>query len=111
MSLSARECRERAMEARGLARSARTMAAWTACEQVADYWLVLAERVEHDQPHGIRVAPSPSSSRTIYPDTMPILGYGAPSLSSSLSSSLSKAPATASLLPARSGASGPSDWR
>jgi hypothetical protein len=131
MSLSARECRERAMEARALARSARTMAAWTACEQVADYWLVLAERVEHEQPQGIRVAPSPSASRTVYPDTMPILGYclavgvalflGLMALSASFdpgraddapsASSRSMAPATASLLPARSAASGQSDWR
>ena len=34
------------MDARELARSARTTAAWTACEQAADYWLALAERVE-----------------------------------------------------------------
>src|SRR3954464_9169836 len=77
MSLRAHECRERAMDARELARSARTMAAWTACEQAADYWFALAERVElePEQPQRIRVALSPSSSRTVYPDTMPILGY------------------------------------
>ena len=65
------------MDARELARSARTTAAWTACEQAADYWLALAERVElePEQPQRIRVALSPSSSRTVYPDTMPILGY------------------------------------
>jgi hypothetical protein len=119
MSLSARECRQRAMEARALARSARTMAAWTACEQVADYWLVLAERIEHEQPQGIRVAPSPSSSRTVYPDTVPILGYclavgvalflGLMALSATFdpggperAPSLSLAPATASLLRVRS---------
>jgi len=34
------------MDARELARSARTTAAWTACEQAADYWFALAERVE-----------------------------------------------------------------
>ena len=124
------------MDARELARSARTMAAWTACDQAADYWFALAERVELEQAQRIRVALSPSLSRTVYPDTMPILGYflavgvalflglmalsatfdtgrpdGAPSLSSSLSSSLSMAPATTSLLAARSGASGRSDWR
>jgi hypothetical protein len=77
MSLRAAECRERAMDARELARSARTTAAWTACEQAADYWLALAERVELEQelPQRIRVALSPSSSRTVYPDTMPILGF------------------------------------
>ena len=112
------------MDARELARSARTTAAWTACEQAADYWFALAERVElePEQPQRIRMALSPSSSRTVYPDTMPILGYflavgvalflglvalhayvdpgrpdGAPSLS--------MAPATASLLPARPPAS------
>ena len=65
------------MDARELARSARTTAAWTACEQAADYWLALAERVElePEQPQRIRMALSPSSSRTVYPDTMPILGY------------------------------------
>ena len=64
------------MDARELARSARTTAAWTACEQAADYWLALAERVERtEQPQRIRVALSPSSSRTVYPDTMPMLGY------------------------------------
>ena len=65
------------MDARELARSARTTAAWTACEQAADYWFALAERVElePEQPQRIRVALSPSSSRTVYPDTMPILGY------------------------------------
>jgi len=63
------------MDARELARSARTTAAWTACEQAADYWLALAERVEHEQPQRIRVALSPSSSPTVYPDTMPLLGY------------------------------------
>src|SRR3954469_12402854 len=75
MSLRANECRERAMDARELARSARTTAAWTACEQAADYWLALAERIEHEQSQRIRVALSPSLSRTVYPDTMPILGY------------------------------------
>ena len=65
------------MDARELARSARTTAAWTACEQVADYWLVLAERVEleQEQQQRIRVAAFPSSPRAVYPDTMPILGY------------------------------------
>ncbi len=118
------------MDARELARSARTTAAWTACEQVADYWFALAERVEfeEEQPQRIRVALSPSLSRTVYPDTMPILGYflavgvalvlglvtlnayadpgqpdGAPGLS--------MAPASASLLPARSPASGQSPSR
>jgi len=118
------------MDARELARSARTTAAWTACEQAADYWFALAERVElePEQPQRIRMALSPSSSRTVYPDTMPILGYflavgvalflglvalhayvdpgrpdGAPSLS--------MVPATASLLRARSPASRQSDWR
>jgi hypothetical protein len=64
------------MAARDLARSARTMAVWTACEQVAEYWLVLAERIESEpeQPQR-RVALPPSLSRTVYPDTMPILGY------------------------------------
>ena len=49
------------MDARELARSARTTAAWTACEQVADYWLVLAERVEleQEQQQRIRVAAFP----------------------------------------------------
>jgi len=115
------------MEARELARSARTMAAWTACEQVADYWLVLAERIEHEQPQGIRVAPSPSSSRTVYPDTMPILGYclavgvalflGLMALSATFdpggpegAPSLSMAPATASLLPVRSPVAGSSGF-
>ena len=48
-----------------------------ACEQTADYWFALAERVElePEQPQRIRVALSPASSRTVYPDTMPILGY------------------------------------
>ena len=67
------------MDARELARSARTTAAWTACEQAADYWLALAERIEHEQPQRIRVALSPSLSRMVYPDTMPILDISSPS--------------------------------
>jgi hypothetical protein len=130
MNLRAHECRERAMDARELARTARTTASWTACEQVADYWLVLAERVEseEEQPQRIKVALSPSLSRTVYPDTMPILGYflavgvalflGLVALNAYVDPGrtdgaprASMAPATASLLPARSGASGQSDWR
>jgi len=130
MNLRAHECRERAMDARALARSARTTAAWTAFEQAADYWFALAERVEleQDQPQRIRVAAFPSSPRTVYPDTMPVLGYflavgvalflGVMAVSATFdpgrpdgAPSLSMAPATASLLPARSGASGQSDWR
>jgi hypothetical protein len=130
MNLRAHECRERAMDARELARTARTTASWTACEQVADYWLVLAERVESEdeQPQRIKVALSPSLSRTVYPDTMPILGYflavgvalflGLVALNAYVDPGrtdgaprASMAPATASLLPARSGASGQSDWR
>ena len=118
------------MDARELARTARTIASWTACEQVADYWLVLAERVEseEEQPQRIKVALSPSLSRTVYPDTMPILGYflavgvalflGLVALNAYVDPGrtdgaprASMAPATASLLPARSGASGQSDWR
>ena len=118
------------MDARELARSARTTAAWTACEQVADYWLVLAERVEleQEQQQRIRVAAFPSSPRAVYPDTMPILGYflsvgvalflGLMALSATFdpgrpdgAPSLSMVPTTASLLPARSPASGQSDWR
>ena len=65
------------MDARELARSARTTAAWTACEQAADYWLALAERVSRSRSNRrrIRVAAFPSSPRTVYPDTMPLLGY------------------------------------
>jgi hypothetical protein len=130
MNLRAHECRERAMDARELARTGRTTASWTACEQVADYWLVLAERVEseEEQPQRIKVALSPSLSRTVYPDTMPILGYflavgvalflGLVALNAYVDPGrtdgaprASMAPATASLLPARSGASGQSDWR
>jgi hypothetical protein len=130
MNLRAHECRERAMDARELARTARTTAIWTACEQVADYWLVLAERVEseEEQPQRIKVALSPSLSRTVYPDTMPILGYflavgvalflGLVALNAYVDPGrtdgaprASMAPATASLLPARSGAPGQSDWR
>jgi hypothetical protein len=128
MNLRAHECRERAMDARELARTARTTASWTACEQVADYWLVLAERVEseEEQQQRIKVAPSPSLSRTVYPDTMPILGvavgvalflglvalnaYVVPGRTDGAPRA-SMAPATASLLPARSGAPGQSDWR
>ena len=118
------------MDARELARSARTTAAWTACEQVADYWLVLAERVEleQEQQQRIRVAAFPSSPRAIYPDTMPILGYflavgvalflGLVALNAYVDPGrpdgaprASMAPATAALLPARSPASGQSDWR
>jgi hypothetical protein len=117
------------MDARELARSARTTAAWTACEQAADYWLALAERVEHEQPQRIRVALSPSLSRMVYPDTMPILGYflavgvalflGLVALNAYVdpgrpdgATSLSMAPATVSLLlPAGSPASGQLDWR
>ena len=107
------------MDAREFARSARTTAAWTACEQAADYWLALAERVEREteQPQRIRVALSPSSSPTVYPDTMPLLGYfisvgvalflGLVALNAYVdpgrpdgAPSLSMAPATASLLPA-----------
>ena len=118
------------MDARELARSARTTAAWTACEQVAHYWLALAERVEleQEQPQRIRVALSPSMSRTVYPDTMPILGYflavgvalflGLAALNAYVDPGrpdsvprASMAPTTASLLPARSPASGQSDWR
>ena len=118
------------MDARELARSARTTAAWTACEQAADYWLALAERVEleQEQPQRIRVALSPSSSRTVYPDTMPILGYflsvgvalflGLVALNAYVDPGrpdgaprLSMAPATASLLPARPPASGQSHSR
>ena len=130
MSLRAHECRERARDARGLARSARTISARTACEQTADYWFALAERVElePEQPQRIRVALSPSSSRTVYPDTMPILGYflavgvalflGLVALNAYVDPGrpdgaprASMAPATAALLPARSPASGQSDWR
>jgi hypothetical protein len=118
------------MVARELARDARTTASWTACEQVADYWLVLAERVEseEEQPQRIKVALSPSLSRTVYPDTMPILGYflavgvalflGLVALNAYVDPGrtdgaprASMAPATASLLPARSGAPGQSAWR
>jgi len=119
------------MDARELARSARTTAAWTACEQAADYWFALAERVEleQEQPQRIRVALSPPSSRTVYPDTMPILGYflavgvalflGLMALSATFDPGrpdgaprLSMAQATASLLPARSpAASGTPDSR
>ena len=116
------------MDARELARSARTTAAWTACEQAADYWFALAERVELEPEQTIRVVPSPFSSRTVYPDTMPLLGYfisvgvalflGLVALNAYVdpgrpdgAPSLSMAPATASLLPARSPASGQSDWR
>ena len=110
------------MDARELARSARTMAAWTACEQAADYWFALAERVElePEQPQRIRVALSPSW--TVYPDTMPILGYflavgvalflGLVALNAYVvpgrtdgAPRASMAPATASLLPARPPAS------
>jgi hypothetical protein len=128
MNLRAHQCRERAMDARDLARSARTTAAWTACEQVAHYWLALAERVELEQPQRIRLALSPSSSRTVYPDTMPILGYflavgvalllGLVALNAYVdpgrpdgAPQVSAAPTTASLLPARSPAAGRSDWR
>src|SRR3954467_11046632 len=129
MNLRAAECRERAMDARELARSARTTAVWTACEQAADYWFALAERLELEQSQRIRVALSPSLSRTVYPDTMPILGYflavgvalflGLVALNAYVdpgrpdgAPSLSMAPATASLLRgARSPASGQSDWR
>jgi hypothetical protein len=82
----------------------------------------LAERVEHEQPQRIRVALSPSSSPTVYPDTMPLLGYfisvgvalflGLVALNAYVdpgrpdgAPSLSMAPATASLLPARPPAS------
>ena len=116
------------MDARELARSARTTAAWTACEQVADYWLVLAERVEleQEQQQRIRVAAFPSSPRAVYPDTMPILGYflsvgvalflGLMALSATFdpgrpdgASRASVAPAA--LLPARSRTSGQSHSR
>src|SRR4051812_9434313 len=122
--------RAHAMDARELARSARTTAAWTACEQAADYWFALAERVEleQEQPQRIRVAAFPSPPRTVYPDTMPLLGYflavgialflGLVALNAYVdpgrpdgAPSLSMAPATASLLPTRSPASGQSDWR
>jgi hypothetical protein len=101
-----------------------------ACEQAADYWLALAERVELEPelPQRIRVALSPSLSRTVYPDTMPILGYffavgvalflGLVALNAYVdpgrphgAPSLSMAPTTALLLPGRSPASGQSDWR
>jgi hypothetical protein len=118
------------MDAQELARSARTISAWMACEQAAGYWFALAERVEleQEQPQRIRVALSPSSSRTVYPDTMPILGYflavgvalflGLVALNAYVDPRrpdgvprASMAPATASPLPARSPASGQSDWR
>jgi hypothetical protein len=118
------------MDARELARSARTTAACTACEQAADYWLALAERVEleQEQPQRIRVVAFPSPPRTVYPDTMPLLGYflavgialflGLVALNAYVdpgrpdgAPSLSMAPATALLLPTRSPASGQSDWR
>ena len=118
------------MDARELARSARTTAAWTACEQVADYWLVLAERVEleQEQQQRIRVAAFPSSPRAVYPDTMPILGYflsvgvalflGLMALSATFDPGrpdgaprLSMAPTTASLLPGRPPVSGQSHSR
>ena len=114
------------MDARKLARSARTTAAWTACEQVADYWLVLAERVEleQEQQQRIRVAAFPSSPRAV----MPILGYflsvgvalflGLMALSATFDPGrpdgaprLSMAPATASLLPGRPPVSGQSHSR
>jgi hypothetical protein len=118
------------MDARELARSARTTAAWTACEQAADYWFALAERVEleSEQPQRIRAALSPSSSRTVYPDTMPILGYflavgvalflGLVALNAYVDPGrpdgtrrLSMAPTPASLLPARSPVPGQPDSR
>ena len=118
------------MDARELARSARTTAARTACEQVADYWLVLAERIEleQEQPQRIRATLSPSLARTVYPDTMPVLGYflavgvalvlGLVALNAYVDPgrpdggpTASMAPATASLLrAARSPASSQSDW-
>jgi hypothetical protein len=118
------------MDARELARSARTTAAWTACEQTADYWFALAERVEleQEQSQRIRVALSPSLSRTVYPDTMPILGYflgvgvalllGLMALSATFdpgrpdgAPGISVAPTTASLLPTRPPPSGQSHSR
>jgi hypothetical protein len=118
------------MDARELARSARTTAAWTACEQVADYWLVLAERVEleQEQQQRIRVAAFPSSPRAVYPGTMPILGYflsvgvalllGLAALNAYVDPGrpdgtrrLSMAPTTASLLPGRPPVSGQSHSR
>ena len=109
------------MDARELAGSARTTAAWTACEQAADYWFALAERaeLEPEQPQRIRVADFPRSPQAVYPDTMPVVGYflsvgvalflGLMALSATFDPGrpdtaprLSMTPASASLLPARS---------
>jgi hypothetical protein len=76
MHLRAHECRERAMEARELARQAKRPSAKTAFENAAEYWLALGERVERLEPEQRRPLPlAQAAPRSAHPDSMPIIGY------------------------------------
>ena len=112
------------MEARELARQAKKPSAKTAFEHAADYWLALAERVEHlELAHRRSVSLTQPVPRFVHPDSMPIIGYflsvgmglflGLVALSAYLDpgvaergAKLSMAPTTASVLSAK-----PSDPR
>jgi hypothetical protein len=110
MHLQAHDCRERASEVRELARRAKNPSAKKAFEQTAEYWLGLAERLEHEERKSICL-PEP----IIHSDRMPVVGYllsvgmvlmlGLVFLSPYFetrpdrAARLSQAPATASLIP------------
>jgi hypothetical protein len=70
MHLHAHECRERALEARELARQAKRPSAKNTFEQTADYWLALAERVELGERKSISLA-----QPVVPSERMPLVGY------------------------------------
>jgi hypothetical protein len=70
MHLRAHDCRERAMEARGLAGQAKRPAAKNSFQQAAQYWLALAERVEIGERKSIFLA-----QPIVHSNRMPLVGY------------------------------------
>lgn len=70
MHLRAHDCRERALEAQELARQAKKQSAKKAFDQTGDYWLALAERMEHGERKSICL-----SEPIIRSERMPIVEY------------------------------------
>jgi hypothetical protein len=70
MHLRADDCRERALEAAGLARQAKKQSAKKAFEQTAEYWLGLAERMEHGERKSICLSES-----IVRAERMPVVQY------------------------------------
>ena len=70
MNLRAHECRERALDARELARQAKRPSAKNTFERTADYWLALAERVESGERKSIFLA-----QPVVHSEPMPLVGY------------------------------------